>query len=77
MHPAKIVAASLIVPAAAAVAWRSRRASRSRILNPARFGLSVSRRKRLTTPLVATIATGLLAGGVIAMERAGILSRKR
>ena len=76
MHPAKIVAASLLVPAAAAVAWRSRRGSGPRITRSVRRGLSLSRHKRLATPLVATLATGLLAGGIIAMERAGLLSRK-
>ncbi|MBI2214735.1 MAG: hypothetical protein HYU52_13905 [Acidobacteria bacterium] len=76
MDVTKIVAASLLVPAAAAIAWRIRRAPKSRELHLGRVEVKLKPATRFDKPLIASIATTVVAGGILALERAGLIPLK-
>lgn len=76
MDTAKIMGLSLLVPAAAILAWRFRHMSKPREMKLGRVEVKLRPKKRFDIPMLATIATTAVGGGILALERSGLLTHK-
>lgn len=77
MDATRIVGLSLLIPSAAVLAWGIRHRQKSRELKLGRVELKVRPPARSYSPMLASIATSVIGGGILALERKGILAHKR
>ena len=73
MDATKLIGAAILIPAVATLAWRFNRTPKPRELKFGRVEVTVKPRRRWDKPMIATIATTLLGGTILALERAGML----
>jgi len=76
MDATKIVGLSLLIPAAAMLAWRVRHTQKSREVRLGRVEIKVRPPRRFDAPMLASIATTVIGGGMLALERSGLLAHK-
>ncbi len=76
MDATKVIGLSLVIPAAAVLAWRFRHTPKSRALKLGRVELKLKPQKRYDIPTLASIATTAVGGGLLALERSGLLAKK-